>query len=88
MQQEQAPGKGALHDLHHVGDIELRLRVDEHMDMVRHDLHCRDPETVLLRKIQKELLTVFIRPCSQYFPPVFGTPDDMVLERIYISATI
>ena len=29
-----------------------------------------------------------IGPCGKYLPPVFSTPDDMVLERIDISATI
>ena len=54
----------------------------------RHDLHRRDPKTVFFSKTRKEFLTVFIRPCSQYFTPVAGTPDDMVLERADISTTI
>ena len=88
MQLEKTPCNAALHDLHHVGDKELRLCVDQHMYMVRHDLHGQDPEAVLLRNLLKEFFAVIIRSPCQDLPPVLCTPDDMILKVIYITPTI
>ncbi len=56
--------------------------------MIRHDLHGSDGELVLLRYLGQISFDLIVQPSGKDRLPVFGAPDDMILQRIDITATI
>lgn len=81
---EQFAGGNALHPFHDVRDIYLRGCLDKQMDMVFHAFGLLDGEVILGGVLFKDIDECAGYGCREDFPAVFGTPDDMVLNRVHI----
>jgi hypothetical protein len=61
---------------------QLRVNFDEQMNVIRHYFHGYDFRPVFLGDCSKHLSASFLyRPC-EYFAPILGAEDDVVLARI------
>ena len=79
MPQEQ-PSRGIpFHDLHHIGDHELWLTVQEKVDVIRHDLHRQDLKGILLSDLFEHRLYILIDTVPKNLFSILGTPHNMIL---------
>jgi len=61
---------------------ELRIDLNQKMNVVRHHLHFDQFTSSIVGDVLQDGFQSFVNPFNQNFPPIFRTPDDVVLARI------
>lgn len=70
---------------HYMCDAVVWSRLDEQVYVVGHDLHLFDNPSVFRSLLHKKLFATFVDSVDKDFPPVLGTPNDVVSKVIYAS---
>ena len=72
----------ALDPLHGLVDAQLGIHLQEHMDMIGHDLHLDDLEMEVICHLPGYLLEALVHPVHKNRSAIFRAEDHMVLAAV------
>ena len=78
----QEPGGAALDQLHQSMDAELRTTLTVPLDMIAHHFEFFDLGVVFFADLANDLFQPLIDRRHEHLPPVFGTPNHMLVTSI------
>src|SRR3989442_1644078 len=78
----QKPGGPSLDQLHQSMDAQLRIDTYQQMDMIEHHFEFFNLGVVFFADLANDLFQPIIDRRHEHLPPVFGTPDHMIVTSI------